>query len=220
MSHLLLFSFIVFFAVNLITPTAQATEIRMGFYEHDYGRAAGGMNKSEVFILCESCSTRQRLVLKPKTTTLAVRTVQETISVVPGKVDLPEIRSERERAANASLEGSAIRPCRDYMWPVPIYFRFDRFDLSDYETDQLNRLISFMKKNSAREILKVYVTGHTCDMGSRSHNDRLALMRARSVAAYLEGNGFNVSEVKGEGMIHPLSKIRRLNRRVEIEIVH
>jgi outer membrane protein OmpA-like peptidoglycan-associated protein len=45
-------------------------------------------------------------------------------------------------------------------------------------------------------------------------------MRAEFVADYLERNGFKVSEAKGEGKRRPVSKVGKLNRRVEIEIIH
>jgi outer membrane protein OmpA-like peptidoglycan-associated protein len=45
-------------------------------------------------------------------------------------------------------------------------------------------------------------------------------MRAESVAVYLGRNGFKIYEAKGEGKRSPVSKVGKLNRRVEIEIIH
>jgi len=67
---------------------------------------------------------------------------------------------------------------------------------------------------------EIRVVGHTCDLGSVFYNDHLSLMRAKSVAVYLGRNGFKVSEAKGEGKRSPVSKVGKLNRRVEIEIIH
>lgn len=69
------------------------------------------------------------------------------------------------------------------------------------------------------------VEGHTCDLGSRTHNEKLALARARAVAAYL-AQRFEIPErrmtVVGYGPdrpIDPRKDGRPRNRRVEIRFV-
>lgn len=219
MKYLFPFASIAFLAALFLTTTAQATEICMGLYEYNYGKAVTGMNKNELFVICENCPAYQRLTLKPKTTALAVRTVEAQVSDETNTRDIPEERSEREpNMEHVSVTSVVSRSCIDCL--LPVYFRFDRADLSDYERDQLDRMVSCTKGNFTKKPLKIQIRGYTCDIGSQLHNDRLALMRAKSVAAYLERNGFYIAEVKGEGMSHPLSRIRSLNRRVEIEIIH
>lgn len=69
------------------------------------------------------------------------------------------------------------------------------------------------------------VEGHTCDLGNRAHNEKLALARARSVAAYLAGRfDIPVSRITVAGYgsdrpADPSNKERARNRRVEIRFV-
>ena len=220
MNHLRPFLFIAFLIPLLLISAAEAAEIRMGSYEYDYGKAVESTINGEVFVICENCPARHRLALKPRTILLAIRKSEAQL-VKTNTADIPGKRSGSEPPMeHASVTRTVRATCVDHKCLPVVYFRLDHFDLSDYEKDQLDHLVSCIKADSAKESLKVRITGHTCNLGSMVHNNQLSLMRAKSVAAYLERNGFNVSEVKGEGMSHPLSKIRKLNRRVEINIVH
>ncbi len=220
MKYLLPFAFTALLTALLLISAAAAAEIRMGSYEYNYGKAVGSMANGDVFVICESCPARQQLALKPKTTILAVRTAKVRTPVKATATDIPGEQSESKPPVKlASATGTARPTCVDHKCLPPVYFRFDHFDLSDSEKDQLDRVVSCLKAGSAKGSSNVRITGYTCGLGSPAHNDRLSLMRAKSVATYLERNGFNISEAKGEGMGHPLSKIRKLNRRVEINTV-
>jgi outer membrane protein OmpA-like peptidoglycan-associated protein len=63
----------------------------------------------------------------------------------------------------------------------------------------------------------VLVQGYTCDLGTKDKNDFLAMERAKAVAGYLEQNGVKIGGIKGEGKHGYISKIKALNRRVEVE---
>jgi outer membrane protein OmpA-like peptidoglycan-associated protein len=62
----------------------------------------------------------------------------------------------------------------------------------------------------------VVLEGFSCDLGTREHNDALALKRARSVGSLLKGKGIAVGEVSGVGKCCYVSEEKRLNRRVEV----
>ena len=212
-------AFSLFFAIMPCISAAMAAEIRPSPYNYVYGKAATNSTDHETFIICEFCPPRQHLALKQRTTTLAVRIPAAAASIA---ADGPptEKQTVSEKAANnpaaADITGSN-RP--DFVCMPTIYFRFNRFDISNYEKDQLDQLVSHLKEQPDRP-RKIRVVGHTCDVGSDPYNDRLSLMRAESVADYLGRNGFKVWESKGEGKRRPVSKIGKLNRRVEIEIIH
>jgi len=190
----------------------------MGFHEYDFGKAACVMDDGDVFVICESCPARRQLALKPGTTNLAIRITEKQL--VKRASDIPEKRLARETPGECTSVAETVRSTSvDHKCLQPVYFRFDRSNLSDHEKDQLGRLISCLKTDSAKKSLKIRITGHTCDMGGTVYNNRLSLMRAKGVAAYMGENGFDVSEFRGEGMSRPLSGIRSLNRRVEIKIV-
>jgi outer membrane protein OmpA-like peptidoglycan-associated protein len=217
MGYLRQFVFFFFLAITLCTSTAMAAEIRTIPYDYGYGKTAASSNDHEIFVICEVCSPRQLLALKPMMPALAVHIPEAAPSIT---ADGPPTGKQTvsEEAANNSSPADITESNRPGYVCVPsIYFRFNRFDISDYEKDQLDRLVSRLKERPDRP-RKIRVVGHTCDLGSDPHNDRLSLMRAQSVADYLESNGFTISESKGEGKRHPVSKVGKLNRRVEIEI--
>ena len=76
-------------------------------------------------------------------------------------------------------------------------------------------------KNSLRKIkpfLKneknITITGYTDHFGTKQYNDWLALKRAESAEKFLHVR----AKLKGYGKCCYISKINRINRRVEIEI--
>ena len=65
------------------------------------------------------------------------------------------------------------------------------------------------------------MTGYTCDLGSKAHNDVLAIKRAEAVAAYLRKAGLHAIWVAGTGKCCYATKDpgkRYLNRRAEVTI--
>jgi len=219
MGYLRQLCFFFFFAIMLCISAAMAAEIVTIPYDHAYGKAAANSTDHDTFVICELCPPRQLLALKPKMTALAVRVPEAAASIT---ADGPPIGKQtvNAKAANNSSAADITGPNRpDRVCTPTIYFRFNRFDVSNYEEDQLDRLVSHLKERTDRT-REIRVVGHTCDLGSDPYNDRLSLMRAESVAVYLGRNGFRVSEAKGEGKRSPVSKVAKLNRRVEIEIIH
>jgi len=219
MGYLRQFTFFFFLVITPCVSSAMAAEIRTIPYDYVYGKAAANSNDHETFVICEFCPPRPLLAMKPRMTVLAVHIPEAAASIT---ADGPPTGKQTvsAKAANNSSAADITGPNRpDHVCGPTIYFRFNRFDISDYEKDQLDRLISRLKERPDRP-REIRVVGHTCDLGSDPYNDRLSLMRAESVADYLGRNGFKVSEAKGEGKRSPVSKVGKLNRRVEIEIIH
>lgn len=85
----------------------------------------------------------------------------------------------------------------------------------------LNEIVDYMKNNPGKRLA---ITGHTDNSGTDNINERLALERARSVAAYLTARGINPSriDIAGKGAEKPIASNdteegRAQNRRVELE---
>jgi outer membrane protein OmpA-like peptidoglycan-associated protein len=220
MGYLRQLAFFFFLATTLCTSTAKAAEIRTIPYDYGYGKEVTTSNDYETFVICEFCPPRRLLALKPRVTALAVRIPEAPVS---NSTDHQSAAGKQtvngETANNSSAAAITGSNHPDYVCVPSIYFRFNRSDISDYEKDQLDRLVSRLKERPDRP-REIRVVGHTCNLGSDPYNDRLSLMRAESVADYLEKNGFTVSEAKGEGKRRPISKSGKLNRRVEIKIIH
>lgn len=112
----------------------------------------------------------------------------------------------------------------------PIFFRFDRTDITKSANGKLMNLISFLAKNPDA---KVIISGHTDAMGSESYNMDLAQRRIDATVAFLKGKGIAANRIfktiaKGEANpLAPNTKAdgsdnlegRKKNRRVEFTVV-
>jgi len=204
--------------ILFLTAPAGAAQIRTSPYGYDYGRAAVSANDCEVFIISENDPPRPALVLKPRMTSLAVR-ASEPVPLPTPASRATEGNHGENKAVRGSSETEIPGPTRfDQQCLLPIYFRFNRFVIPDHEKVHLNRLVSFLK-SSPEKSRRVRITGHTCNLGRSTYNNRLSLLRARKIAEYLKKAGIDVAEIRGEGAKRPVSDIRKLNRCVEIEII-
>lgn len=71
---------------------------------------------------------------------------------------------------------------------VPIYFAFDKFDLSDKAISALGKIAAFLKDNPSVRIL---IEGNADELGSEEYNIGLGERRARTAKNYLVAYGIN-----------------------------
>ena len=95
-----------------------------------------------------------------------------------------------------------------------IYFPLNSSLIRQTEKQKILDALESLKGRSVK------VTGYTCELGSKEHNDRLALSRARAVAGILETNGIKPIAVSGEGKCCYISVDKEKNRRVEIREIN
>ena len=103
-----------------------------------------------------------------------------------------------------------------------IFFEIDSDSLLPASLAELERVVSFLKKNP--EVI-IEIRGHTDNTGSEAHNQDLSEQRARSVVAYLAGKGIPEGRLMagGAGDREPLAgndseEGRAMNRRTEMRI--
>lgn len=103
-----------------------------------------------------------------------------------------------------------------------IYFETDSFSILPESEPELNKLVSFLRKNGT---LTVEIQGHTDNSGNPGENMELSERRARSVVDYLLERGILPGrlQAKGYGDTRPVAdnktvEGRRLNRRTTIKI--
>ena len=101
-----------------------------------------------------------------------------------------------------------------------ILFEFDSFNLSSKSIQTLKGAVVAMKNNSA---IKITISGHADERGTREYNLALGQRRAESVKDYFALNGINKSRVsvKSYGEERPLAfgtdeVSHAKNRRAEI----
>jgi outer membrane protein OmpA-like peptidoglycan-associated protein len=106
---------------------------------------------------------------------------------------------------------------------IMIKFTTNSNDFNPEDIDLLATLARSVRQND-NAVLKI--SGYTDAIGSAQYNESLSLFRANMVKSYLLGQGVLPRQlsVKGFGSVNPIADNntpngRRLNRRVEIEVV-
>ena len=85
-----------------------------------------------------------------------------------------------------------------------VYFEFDKFNLNSKSLQTLKSAVAAMKDNSS---IKITISGHADERGTREYNLALGQRRAESVRDYFAVNGINANRVtvKSYGEERPLS---------------
>jgi outer membrane protein OmpA-like peptidoglycan-associated protein len=193
---------------------AHATGIYQMGYRYAFDNAAQDGARRKTFVICgDECTAAPPLAPAPRFPTLSVRVSQDiTAKKSPDKApdgggrETPPNKdaSDREHAADAR---------------ITVLFGLDSSALSDAEKAKLS---SFVKSLDAEaKAGNLFVTGYTCDLGTKNHNDDLAIERAEAVERYFRKAGLHVMWVTGTGKCCYATKDpgkRYLNRRVEVTI--
>jgi len=105
-----------------------------------------------------------------------------------------------------------------------IYFDFNKATFKDQSYRELNKLENMLAQNPG---VKLEISGHTDNTGSKEYNKRLSQRRANAVVDYLTNKGVDARrlEARGYGEERPMAtnddefEGRELNRRVEFKIL-
>lgn len=104
-----------------------------------------------------------------------------------------------------------------------LFFDTDQYQLKETSYPELSKLILFLENNPK---LKVEISGHTDNVGSREYNQELSDKRAQSIFNYLQQEGIENDRLqfKGLGFDEPIDSNeteegRANNRRTEVKIL-
>lgn len=135
----------------------------------------------------------------------------------------------QEEEMQQSLQGTGIEVQRtaentlNLTMPSSITFGLNSADLTPQARTALDSVAKVLNQYPDSTIT---ITGHTDDLGSDSHNQKLSESRAASVAGYLGQHGVIYSRLTQQGMGERAPKFpntdennRSQNRRVELAIV-
>ena len=100
----------------------------------------------------------------------------------PEEAAKPEV-AKPEAAARAEIAPEPIN-----LSSLRLQFAFDDYSLSSKAKENIEKLGSWMSKNSKA---KIQVEGHACEIGTNEYNLALGERRANSGKKYLEGLGVN-----------------------------
>jgi len=150
----------------------------------------------------------------------------DTIFVYPV---IKYVQPDDDGTGDGSDGKGGMRPSsRNYYEPIPeedeaeliesIYFDLDKSYLTAKSIEVLDRKVALMRKYPQAVLT---VIGHTCDLGTGNHNDKLSYDRADAARFYLIEKGINPTRIIPipKGMKNPTypntDPNRPLNRRVD-----
>ncbi len=104
-----------------------------------------------------------------------------------------------------------------------IFFDTDKSELKIESQSEIDRLITLLSKNP---LLKIEISGHTDNVGTKEYNQNLSLLRAKAVFDYLIKKGININRLTyiGYGITQPIEtndtpEGRTKNRRTEFKVI-
>ncbi|MBL85544.1 MAG: cell envelope biogenesis protein OmpA [Winogradskyella sp.] len=104
--------------------------------------------------------------------------------------------SEEELAVQISLDPIEKIMTPDEIVLNPIYFDFDKSNITAQAAFELDKLVQIMNKYPD---LVINATSHTDSRGSNSYNQRLSQRRAKSTQQYVISKGIDASRIAAEG---------------------
>ena len=96
----------------------------------------------------------------------------------------------------------------------PIYFDFNKSNITNQGALELDKLVKVMKENPS---LVIFVKSHTDTKGSASYNLKLSDQRAQSTVQYLISKGIDENRISGKGFGFSEPKIDCANKCTEEE---
>ena len=132
---------------------------------------------------------------------------------------------EPKAKVDASLQPIDVIVTETEIILKPIYFEFDKSNITQEGAFELDKLVQVMKNN---EKMVIMAKSHTDSRGSDSYNLTLSERRAKSTVQYIISKGIDASRISGKGMgelepkevCEPCTEVQNaLNRRSEFLIV-
>ena len=203
--------------VFLQSAGAHAAGIHQREYRYSFGDMALDNARTLTFVICDdACAPPPPLLPAPRFPVLSIRVSQNpAASANKGAAQRPPVSENSETAVS---EGKSHKQ-QDPDARITLFFRLDSSTLSHEEKAKLASFIEGL--DAETKAGNLFVTGYTCDLGSKAHNDVLAMKRAEAVEAYLRKAGLRAIWMTGTGKCCYQTKDpgkQYLNRRAEVII--
>lgn len=138
----------------------------------------------------------------------------------------PVAKIENAVTVNASLDPVEVVVTENEIILNPIYFKFDKSDITSQGAAELDKLVYVMSQNDK---LKIYVKSHTDSRGNNEFNLKLSNRRAEATVKYIISKGISANRISGKGFGESQPKVscgnectfeeHAMNRRSEFMIV-
>jgi outer membrane protein OmpA-like peptidoglycan-associated protein len=196
---------------------AHAAGIYRMDYRYSFDNMASAYAQRPTFVICDdTCAAGPPLASAPRFPALSIRVSQDlAANANNGAIQRAPVSGNSETAAIVAKSNGQQDPDAR----VTVLFSLDRSALSDAEKARLSSFVEGL--DAEAKAGNLFVTGYTCDLGSKAHNDVLAMKRAEAVEGYLRKAGLHAIWVAGRGKCCYATKEpdkRYLNRRVEVTI--
>ena len=146
------------------------------------------------------------------------KAIRSRVSVLVEVVE-PNVLEKKMVTISAEEIGSAIGADGKIVL-YGVLFDFDKATIKPESAPQLDEMARYLKEN---DNVKVYIVGHTDNVGKLDYNLKLSSARAEAVVNSLAGSGIDAQRMasKGVGPFVPVASNRTeegqtLNRRVEL----
>ncbi len=114
---------------------------------------------------------------------------------------------------------------RKYIPGLTLYFEHNSYALTQTATSKLDSMLKLLKQDAD---VKISITGHASEKGSKNYNMTLSSSRANSVASYLLAGEFSkesVLKVNAKGQEEPVcqeqtTECNKLNRKVDVKTMY
>jgi outer membrane protein OmpA-like peptidoglycan-associated protein len=209
---ILIATFLLFQSVG-----AHAAGVYQMEYRYSFDDLAWDGVRRQTFVICDdTCAAGPPLAPAPRFPALSIKVPQD-----------PATSANKEPTQRAPVGGNnetttsvdEISGQRDPDARITVLFGLDSSAISNEEKAKLSSFVKGL--DTGTKAINLFVTGYTCDLGSKAHNDVLAMNRAQAIEAYLRKAGLRAIWVTGTGkccyVTNDPSK-RYLNRRVEATI--
>ncbi|WHT40731.1 OmpA family protein [Myroides sp. mNGS23_01] len=141
-------------------------------------------------------------------------------------VEVPLNRKGGRQLVNVGLRPIEVIVTKDEIILGDVYFEFDRFNITQQGSIELDKLVKVMKRNPQ---MRIKVGSHTDNRGSATYNQKLSENRAKTTVQYVLSKGIEAYRLESQGYGPSVPKIdckancteeeHAINRRSEFVIL-
>ncbi len=188
-------------------PQSEKAELGAVIYKYNMGDAVGVQLQPNQHVICDTCPKSILLAgyKEPVVNKLKLSDMP-AVELQTKSKDVPVVEISNPETGTATAKDKTL---------ATIQFKLDSSRLDKKGAAEISRLAKELKEQGGEVFVRV--DGYTCKLGSKKHNDRLAMKRARVVGESLKRHGIKVTRTTGEGVCcYVDNKHLEPNRRVEI----